>query len=193
MGGVYEVPKTSYMLTWGALGDESIVAAEVQDEGTRRERPRAVNTPGSWQPWHRSWSAWDPYRAPTLRILPRGWQGGTIHIYTDGSTGALKKEPSGYSAVLTMGSTVIATARGACRASGNNFLAEAVGILYALHLCPSTAPLYIGSDSKAAIGATNKHRIRDWLASVRGEYQRVRHSTEGAGSQRGSAGHEHDP
>ena len=71
---------------------------------------------------------------------------------------------------MTMNSVVLARGRGACRAAGNNFLAEAVGILYALHLCPSGAPLYIGSDSRAAIGATNKHRIRDWLRSKHGEY-----------------------
>jgi hypothetical protein len=78
--------------------------------------------------------------------------------------------PDSLQYVITMGNTVIATARGACRASGNNFMAEAVGILYALHLTPSEAPIFIGSDSKASIGATNKHRIIDWLKSVDGEH-----------------------
>ena len=154
--------------TWEAL--ENVLGATLSDEKTDREQPNAAVAPGPWQPWHESWSDWDPYRPPTLTTLRRAWTGGTIGVYTDGSTGASKRDPSGFSAVVTIGTTVLATARGACRASGNNFLAEAVGILYALHLTPSSAPVFIGSDSKAAIGATNKHRIFDWLKSPGGEH-----------------------
>ena len=146
-------------VTWRAL--EGIVGAKVSDEGPR-EGPIYASERGV------HWKRWNPYHRPTLSSLGRVWRDGTVSVYTDGSTGASPHEPSGFSAVVTIGGSVVMTGRGPCRASGNNFLAEAVGILYALHLTPSAAPLHIGSDSVASIGATNRCRVTDWLGSVLG-------------------------
>ena len=52
---------------------------------------------------------------------------------------------------------------GPVRASGNNFLAELVDLLAAMVVVPSRAPLWLMSDSKASIGATNKDRLINWL------------------------------
>ena len=86
-----------------------------------------------------------------------------VVAYPDGSTGKDAGAPSGYATVLTVAEKVVHVGRGFCRASGNNFLPELVGILLALVLTPAQAPLMIRSDSEAAIGATNKARVIAWL------------------------------
>ena len=153
--------------TWKALVNN--LGAEIKDvEGEHSDTPLRMQRQGPWQSWLSSCADWNPYRQPILNSLSDGWSGGVIGVYTDGSTAQSTTAPSGYAAVLTLGTDVIGSFGGACRTSGNNFLAEAVAVLYALHLTPSQAPLLINIDSEACIGAINKCRVVDWHKSFMG-------------------------
>ena len=75
--------------------------------------------------------------------------------YTDGSTEPGSDSPSGFGIALhevgrPAGAKDLA---GPCRASGNNYLAECVGILGAVQLTPAQADLTVYTDSAAAIWA----------------------------------------
>jgi hypothetical protein len=129
------------------------------------QAPAVVVEPGDWENNIKDWPPWSPYSRPTLRYCSDGWHKGWVVAYPDGSTGKYKGAPSGYATVLTVNESIVHVGRGFCRASGNNFLPELVGILLALVLTPAQAPLLIRSDSEAAIGATNKARVIAWLDS----------------------------
>ena len=115
------------------------------------------------------WSDWTPYQRPVLQKLRGGWTRGLVRVYTDGSTLPGAQDPSGFAAVVTLGGEVLAVLGGPVRASGDNFLAELVAIAFAILVVPVQAPLWVGSDSEASIGATNKSRAINWLRSELGE------------------------
>ena len=81
-----------------------------------------------------------------------------VAAFTDGSTIPGSQQHSGFGIVLTTEGKVTCTKEvaGACRASGNNYLAECVGILGAVQMTPSQAALRIFTDSTAAIWAIRR-------------------------------------
>jgi ribonuclease HI len=114
------------------------------------------------------WSSWTPYvcpivrevRSPTTRDtggLPR-----RVVVFTDGSSGKDPGEPSGCSVVVTADGQIIAESYFACRASGNNYLAEALAGVAATLCVPSSVDLDLVTDAKSYMQALEKGHVRDW-------------------------------
>lgn len=91
------------------------------------------------------WSSWTPYVCPVLRsVLPGvAFAPLRVRVFTDGSTGPDPGQPSGCAVVLTIACHVVSEFAFACRASGSNYLAEAVALLAALLSVPSGADIDI--------------------------------------------------
>jgi ribonuclease HI len=101
---------------------------------------------------------WRPACIPSLHS---GVLGGKLppanqSAYTDGSTAENRNDPSGCAAI--MGALASQTLGFACHTRGNNYLAEMIGILYALVLSPAKTDLTIFTDSRSAIDAVNAGR-----------------------------------
>ena len=107
----------------------------------------------SRQPFHERPARWSPYDPRhTLYSTDEKLE---VMAYTDGSTEPGSDSPSGFGIALhevgrPAGAKDLA---GPCRASGNNYLAECVGILGAVQLTPAQADLTVYTDSAAAIWA----------------------------------------
>ena len=101
----------------------------------------------STQPFHERPARWSPYDPRhTLYSTDEKLE---VMAYTDGSTEPGSDSPSGFG-IRPAGTKHLA---GPCCASGNNYLAECVGILGAVQLTPAQADLSVYTDSAAAIWA----------------------------------------
>jgi hypothetical protein len=64
--------------------------------------------------------------------------------------------------VVTADGQIIAESYFACRASGNNYLAEALAGVAATLCVPSSVDLDLVTDAKSYMQALEKGRVRDW-------------------------------
>lgn len=85
-----------------------------------------------------------------------------MHIYTDGSTGPTRGEPSGCAVVTVINDVVVRVHGFPCRASGNNYLAEMAALLAALQAVPSDVAVVVHTDCLSGIYSANRSRCKDW-------------------------------
>jgi ribonuclease HI len=123
--------------------------------------------PRLWEPTDPVWHSWTPYDPPVVRHrCAAAQEAATVHIYTDGSTGPTRGEPSGCAVVTVIGDVVVRVHGFPCRASGNNYLAEMAALLAALQAVPSDVEVIVHTDCLSGIFSANKRRCRDWARDL---------------------------
>lgn len=130
--------------------------------GVPTRRPAGRNSPWPPQPpdappgWAEAW------RPASLAALRQGGLGESYRAYTDGSTDEHRDHPSGCSVVFATPTGGEDRSLGfAVATRGNNYLAEAVAVLYALVVTPASADLDIHTDSLSCVQAINSTRDRE--------------------------------
>ena len=134
--------------------------------GTTPPLVREVKLEGPWVPADACWSSWRPYVCPELRCVGSQIVGGEVLAFPDGSTGEERGQPSGCGVVVTMGGKVLREFGFPCRASGSNYLAEAVALLAAFLAVPAEVDLAIYTDALSVKQAAERGLVMDWLAGA---------------------------